>query len=539
MATVTYIKERKQNLSAMRIVINYCMREDKTWDDQSQSFLISGVNCNGVNSILEFETTKAAHRKMGGTNFYQYVQSFSDRENITPQQGHALAVEFAAKAWPGAEVLVTTHCDTDNVHSHFVINSVLYESGLKLHQDKNSLKRLRKMSDQICQAHGFSVLKPYSGGGRKLSAREYRAAQKGESWKFRLMFTIGEAMKRSRNREDFVILMKRKGYDMVWTDTRKEITFLCPNGMKCRGSKLHHPKYLKENMEYEFEIRERYTEQHLSGRPDPEQRPGTGGEGGDPVPAGGVRHPGGVENGRDETAGGGGPVPAGAVPTDPAAGDHRTAAADAEQSAGAAPEGQRPDDERGQRFSATGWENERAEFYRSVQAALGQSQRVERDAGTDRGEDHRVHDRSRGDIGGLGRTGLHSLSALARLIDASIDDTDDPEEKRRRIQAKIEAENFGTALGLTIGVASVIADRLSERHQGPDQPEEPMDTDKPDEMISAEEPEQETSEQLTPEEPEENPASQLTPEELEALEILEQEEYNEYQAQSDLWQMTM
>ncbi len=143
---------------------------------------------------------------------------------------------------------------------------------------------------------------------------------------------------------------------------------------------------------------------------------------------------------------------------------------------------------------------------------------------------------------------MRDLSALARLIDAGIDDTDDPEEKRRRIQAKIEAENFGAALGLTIGVASVIADRLSERHQTSNQPEEPMDTEYPEEptspagpdkTISAEAPEQESAEQVAPEEPEQNPAAQLTPEELEALEILEQEEYNEFQAQSDLWQMTM
>ena len=158
MATVTYIKEKKQHLSAMRGVMRYCMHHTKTWDEQSQQFLISGVNCSGANSILEFETTKAAHGKMDGTNFYQYVQSFSDREDITPLQAHEVAKEFAARAWPGMEVLVTTHCDTDNVHSHFVINSVSFETGLKLRQNPNTLIDLRQISDQICQAHHLSVL---------------------------------------------------------------------------------------------------------------------------------------------------------------------------------------------------------------------------------------------------------------------------------------------------------------------------------------------------------------------------------------------
>ena len=70
MATVTYIKETKQHLSAMRGVMRYCMRLDKTWDKLSQTRLVSGINCDGLNSILEFEATKATHGKMDGINFY-------------------------------------------------------------------------------------------------------------------------------------------------------------------------------------------------------------------------------------------------------------------------------------------------------------------------------------------------------------------------------------------------------------------------------------------------------------------------------------
>ena len=81
MATVTYIRETRQHLSAMRAVMAYCMREDKTWDEQSGQQLISGINCDGMNSILEFEATKAAHGKTDGINFYQYVQSFKPTEN--------------------------------------------------------------------------------------------------------------------------------------------------------------------------------------------------------------------------------------------------------------------------------------------------------------------------------------------------------------------------------------------------------------------------------------------------------------------------
>ena len=35
---------------------------------------------------------------------------------------------------------------------------------------------------------------------------------------------------------------------MAWADTRKHITFTCPNGHRCRDSSLHDETFLKENL---------------------------------------------------------------------------------------------------------------------------------------------------------------------------------------------------------------------------------------------------------------------------------------------------
>jgi type IV secretory pathway VirD2 relaxase len=102
-------------------------------------------------------------------NFYQYVQSFSPEENITPQKAHEVALEFAEKAWTGYEVLVATHCDAQHIHSHFVINSVSFENGKKLRQNPNTLKSLRALSDEIFRQHSLSTLEAYSKNGIKIS----------------------------------------------------------------------------------------------------------------------------------------------------------------------------------------------------------------------------------------------------------------------------------------------------------------------------------------------------------------------------------
>ena len=76
MATVSFIPESRQSISAMKAVIEYCLQQKKVADEDSGRRLVSGVNCNGENAFTEFMATKTAHHKKGGMNF---VSKFSLR----------------------------------------------------------------------------------------------------------------------------------------------------------------------------------------------------------------------------------------------------------------------------------------------------------------------------------------------------------------------------------------------------------------------------------------------------------------------------
>ena len=398
MATVIYIPERKQHLSAMRAVMAYCQREDKVWDEQFGQLLVSGIHCDGFNAVTEFEATKAAYHKLDGMNFYQYVQSFSPRESITPTQAHEIAKEFAEKAWPGHE-----------------------------------------------------VLKPYQSGGQNLSTREYRTAKKGESWKFRLMYHIGKAMEQSLSREDFILLMKRKGYEVNWTEERKHITFTCPNGMKCRGSRLHHEKYAKENFENEFAIRQRMVA-HRTGTADTAECRIPGDHTTDTVPAHRLGDPRRHPEAGTATVGESSGVSAKAVPdAQPAAHQKRTGANDrtVRQSA---ERSQRTDDAVHTKRPPTGWERERTAFLRYLENALGQSQGYgghSHPTGTQSAKTVRHY--GSGIAGSIG-AGLRGLAVASQIID----DEEDPEERRKRIEAEQNGSDLGAALGLAIGAVMAL-----------------------------------------------------------------------------------
>ena len=255
MATVNFIKYKKQSAGALSGVTRYILQDEKTLDENGRQ-LVSGQNCTPQLAGREFQATRNACRKDSPVWFYHYVQSFSPDEVITGEQAHQLAKEFAARAWPDSEVLIATHLDAEHIHSHFIVNAVCWESGKMLRQGPNTLRSLRQLSDELCLAHGFSVLpQERKNQAQGMGTREYRSAAKGESWKFRLMSAIDQCMRYAATKDEFLSLMESEGYQVRWTDSRKNITYTAPEGMKCRDDRLHEEKYTKEVMEREFRIR--------------------------------------------------------------------------------------------------------------------------------------------------------------------------------------------------------------------------------------------------------------------------------------------
>ena len=266
MAIVKFAKcQKSQTVGGLHGVITYCCRPAKV--AYQGRALISGVNCVPQAAMLEFMNTKRQYGSTDGRMYYHMVQSFRPDDPVTPEMAHEIALKLAQQI-PGYEILVATHTDREHLHSHFVINSVSFETGLKYHSNEESLMELRRASDELCMQYGLSVVKPKKQKQRKertMSDREYRAYAKGRSWKMDLEITVDECMAQARSREHFIRLMEYNGYEVKWTDSRKNITYTTPDGHKCCDDKMNGLKYLKEMMEYEFRIRQKICRANAAG----------------------------------------------------------------------------------------------------------------------------------------------------------------------------------------------------------------------------------------------------------------------------------
>mgnify|MGYP001623740253 FL=1 len=147
---------------------------------------------------------------------------------------------------------------TQPIHSHFLINSVNFDTGKKLHIAKEQLQELRQRNDQVCMKFSLPVFNPTNRKEKTktMSIGEYHTAARGQSKKLQLMNIINDCMRHASNREEFIALMESEGYKVRWETSRRNITYTTPSGWQCRDRLLFGDKYLKENMEYEFRIRE-------------------------------------------------------------------------------------------------------------------------------------------------------------------------------------------------------------------------------------------------------------------------------------------
>ena len=457
MAIVHFVNYKRgtQSRAAMRGVMLYVMQEKKTaWEGGP---LVSGINCQPQSVYDDFLNTKLLYHKDGGVMFYHMVQSFPKGAAVDPRQAHEAARRLA-EYFDGCEVLVCTHVDRGHIHSHCVINSLNFETGKKLHMAKEQIQELMRRNDMICQEMGLPVFDVPTQQARGMGGAEYHTALKGQSWKLRLMNTIDECMKYAADKDAFVSLMASEGYQVRWESTRKYITYATPDGLKCRDNKLHEEKYCKEAMEHEFRIRAELIKRKLrteetdggietvepveqrtaeyTGTADPAHR--------DPVrSAAGDEQADGAGRRNKLGAGGNSEGPAGAENT------HRP-------DAGAAVSDRYPEITDGDEQTAgTGWEPEREIFLQVDRLAAGLQP-----AGGPQVDRTAFGDRRSGDPQPVPlKPAVAGLAAAGALLD----EDEDAEEKRRRMEAKIAAENFGAVIGFAAGAALAVKEKLDEQ----------------------------------------------------------------------------
>lgn len=201
---------------ALKDVLAYAKDEEKT----EQEFFCQAINCNVATAREQFITVKERFSKTEGIQAYHGYLSFKDQD-ITPELAQKVGMEFAGRVWGKRyQVVVTTHLNTKHLHCHFVINSVSFVDGRKLHDEEKAWFKFRLIADEICKKYGL-YYNP-NPNRSKVSSHYYKLEQTGMPTPHNnLREVIDYAISCSYSLKDFDYLLTKFGYEHCLSESRK------------------------------------------------------------------------------------------------------------------------------------------------------------------------------------------------------------------------------------------------------------------------------------------------------------------------------
>ena len=263
----------------MRNCIEYVLRESKIKDGLvyiTGPFAAEELNYDTV--YKAFLAEKKLWDKDSGRMYTHHVISFHKDEQITSEQAYEYGKELADRWFNGFQCLVSVHQDKDHVHIHFVTNSVSYENGLKIHASAKDLANMKELTNQMCRDRGLTVAEKgkhfdgtpiEQGQVSSWSKDKYMLLKEdaGKSFLVSCMKALSKVLEDCKDKAEFLVRMKKEGWDVIWKDGRKNLTFTDAEGNKVRDtnlSKTFQTNICKEMLEKQFSInavREKYYEE--------------------------------------------------------------------------------------------------------------------------------------------------------------------------------------------------------------------------------------------------------------------------------------
>ena len=152
----------RTRLQSMAERHDYDQKPEKTRDGE----LVSAYMCSPETAAKEFEISKQLYQQLTGRSqpkkrdviMYRIIQSFRPGE-VSPEEANRIGYELAMRFTEGRhQFVVATHVDKAHVHTHIEFNSTNLDCDGKFKNVKDSALVLRRLNDEVCNAHGLSIL---------------------------------------------------------------------------------------------------------------------------------------------------------------------------------------------------------------------------------------------------------------------------------------------------------------------------------------------------------------------------------------------
>lgn len=185
---------------------------------------VTGLNCSTVPTIA-YQEMKTVFEEYSNHKFNEaisknekapvkaihYVQSFRPTDNISPEQAHAIAKEWAEAAFGSdRQILVSTHLDKGHIHSHIIINTYDF-NGVKFNDNQTTLSAARSLSDALCINYGIQPIKTDK-KSHSIKYNEWEHKKKGTSWKQHIRNAIDKLIMNVSSIDELFSELEKSGF---------------------------------------------------------------------------------------------------------------------------------------------------------------------------------------------------------------------------------------------------------------------------------------------------------------------------------------
>ena len=212
--------------STVTKAVAYICNPDKT----EEQLLVDTFGCGIETARHDFEYALNRTKQSDKNQAFHLIQSFAKGE-VSHEEAHRIGIELADRLLQGKfSYIVATHTDRGHPHNHIIFCAADNIDHKKYYDNKKSYHHIRQLSDELCKEHNLSIIEPSGRKGKKYV--QWKAEQEGTSWKTRLQDDIDECIRIAKSYEDFLLLIKEKGYtvngEKIGDTHSKYIKFTAP-----------------------------------------------------------------------------------------------------------------------------------------------------------------------------------------------------------------------------------------------------------------------------------------------------------------------
>ena len=214
-------------IHAIKATVNKAIAYITNPDKTDEKMLVDSYACSPESADIEFDFALKKTISAGPNKAYHLIQSFMPGE-VSYDEAHAIGKELAERLLNGQySYILATHIDHEHIHNHIIFCAADNIHHRKYDDNKRSYHHIRHLSDKLCMEHNLSIINV--GKKRGVKYNEWASGKESTSYKKRLLDDIDSIVSIASSYENFLELMKAKGYEIkgenLSVDSPKYISF--------------------------------------------------------------------------------------------------------------------------------------------------------------------------------------------------------------------------------------------------------------------------------------------------------------------------